>query len=187
DAIGFKGFIMSDWKAVYAWDFALKGLDQHSGAQLDEKEWFVGPLREAYDQAKFPKERLSDMVRRILRSIYATGIDKWSGPGPAPDMAAHHEAVVEPARQGIVLLKNDAGILPLGKQKRIAVIGGHANIGAMGGGGGSSQVIPWPNGHALQISLGGEGLLGGIRRYVLSGPAPFAELKKLLPDSTLVF
>lgn len=32
DAIGFKGFIMSDWKAVYGWDFALKGLDQHSGA-----------------------------------------------------------------------------------------------------------------------------------------------------------
>jgi beta-glucosidase-like glycosyl hydrolase len=22
DAIGFKGFIMSDWKAVYGWDFA---------------------------------------------------------------------------------------------------------------------------------------------------------------------
>jgi beta-glucosidase len=45
NAIGFKGFIMSDWKAVYGWDFALKGLDQHSGAQLDEQEWFIGPLR----------------------------------------------------------------------------------------------------------------------------------------------
>jgi beta-glucosidase len=185
-AIGFKGFIMSDWKAVYGWDFALKGLDQHSGVQLDEQEWFVGPLQQAYQEGKFPQERLSDMARRILRSIYASGIDQWSGPGPAPDMAAHHEAVVETARQGIVLLKNDNAILPLAGKKRIAVIGGYANIGAMGGGGGSSQVIPW-QGHALQIPLGGEGPLGGLRRMVLNGPAPFAELRKALPDASIDF
>ena len=66
------------------WDYApLKGLDQHSGVQLDEKEWFVRPLHEAYAQGEFPKERLSDMMRRILRSIYALGADKW---GPAPDV-----------------------------------------------------------------------------------------------------
>jgi len=101
-------------------------------------------------------------------------------------MAAHHEAVVETARQGIVLLKNEGAILPIAGKKRIAVIGGHANIGAMGGGGGSSQVIPW-HGHALQMPLGGEGLLGGLRRYVLNGPAPLAELRKLLPDANVVF
>jgi beta-glucosidase len=185
NAIGFKGWIMSDWKAVYGWDFALKGLDQHSGVQLDAKEWFVGPLREAYEQGKFPKERLSDMVRRILRSIYAVGADK---PGPAPkvDMAAHHEAVLEVARQGIVLLKNEGSLLPLAGKKRIAVIGGYANIGTMGGGGGSSQVVP-PQGYALQIPLGGEGLLGGLRREVFTGPAPLTELKKLVPDASITF
>jgi beta-glucosidase len=62
---GFKGFVMSDWKAVYDWDFALKGLDMHSGAQLDAQEWFVGPLREAFAVGQFPRERLSDMVQRI--------------------------------------------------------------------------------------------------------------------------
>ncbi|MCW3521111.1 glycosyl hydrolase, partial [Burkholderia cenocepacia] len=36
DAMGFKGWIMSDWRAVYGWESALAGLDQHSGAQLDE-------------------------------------------------------------------------------------------------------------------------------------------------------
>jgi beta-glucosidase len=185
-AIGFKGFVMSDWKAVYHWDYALKGLDQHSGVQLDQEEWFVGPLKQAYQEGKFPKERLSDMVRRILRATYASGIDKWSGKGPEPDMAAHHEAVVETARQGIVLLKNDGAILPLGGKKRIAVIGGQANIGAMGGGGGSSQVIPW-KGHALQVPLGGEGSLGLLRHMVLNGPAPLAELRKLLPEADVVF
>jgi beta-glucosidase len=184
-AFGYRGWIMSDWKAVYSWEDALKGLDQHSGVQLDQKEWFVGPLREAYEQGKFSKERLSDMVRRILRSVYAAGVDKW-GPAPKVDMAAHHAAVLEVARQGIVLLKNDAALLPLAGKKRIAMIGGYAHVGAMGGGGGSSQVIP-PGGYALQIPLGGEGLLGGLRRQVFIAPGPFAELKKLLPDAAITY
>jgi beta-glucosidase len=184
--IGFKGFVMSDWKAVYSWDFALKGLDQHSGVQLDQHEWFVGPLREAYAQGKFPKERLSEMVRRILRAIYATGLDKWSGPGPAADMEAHHQAVLEVARQGIVLLKNDGNILPLAGRKRIALIGGYAYLGAMGGGGGSSQVVPH-QGYALVVPLGGEGLLGGLRREVFIGPSPRVELMKLLPEASIVY
>ena len=78
-AFGYRGFIMSDWKAVYGWDYALMGLDQQSGAQLDEQEWFVGPLREALARGELPKERLSDMARRVLYAIYASGADGWSG------------------------------------------------------------------------------------------------------------
>lgn len=185
-ALGFKGWIMSDWQAVYRWQDALEGLDQQSGAQLDHEEWFIGPLREAYDRGEFPKQRLADMVRRIVRSVYAVGLDR---PGAAAklDMAAHHETVLEVARKGIVLLKNDDGALPLPRDRtRIAIIGGHANIGAMGGGGGSSQVIP-PNGHALRIPLGGEGPLGSLRSLVLNGPAPLAELRRLMPQAAISF
>src|SRR5262245_4190283 len=62
DDLGFRGWVMSDWKAVYSWDFALKGLDQHSGAQLDDEEWFNQPLRRAFDGGEVPAERISDMV-----------------------------------------------------------------------------------------------------------------------------
>ena len=184
-AMGYKGWIMSDWKAVYAWEDALHGLDQQSGAQLDEKEWFVGPLRQAFADGKFPKERLSDMVRRILRAIYVVGADKW-GPAPNVDMAAHRRSALETARQGIVLLKND-GALPLPNNvKTIAVIGGFANIGVMGGGGGSSQVDP-PGGFALRIPLGGEGVLSALRRQVFIAPGPMAELRKLLPGASIIY
>jgi beta-glucosidase len=133
---------MSDWKAVYGWDYALKGLDQHSGVQVDEEEWFVGPLREAYARGDFPKERLSDMVRRILRAVYAVGADQWSGPQAQPDLAAHLASTVEVARQGIVLLRNE-GLLPIRPDvKTIAVIGGHADKGMISGGGGSSLTDP---------------------------------------------
>ena len=184
-AMGFPGFVMSDWKAVYGWEFALRGLDQQSGAQLDEKEWFIGPLREAYAAGKVPRERISDMVRRILWAIYSVGADRWDG-RPAPDMAAHDALVLQLAREGTVLLKND-GVLPLNKSlRKVAVIGGNAHLGMMGGGGGSTQVIP-PGGYALLLPLGGPGLLGTLRREVFVGPSPLQTLKSALPDATLEF
>jgi beta-glucosidase len=45
-------------------------------------------------ECELPKERLSDMVRRILRSIYAVGVDNW-GPAPEVDMAKHNEIALE--------------------------------------------------------------------------------------------
>ncbi len=73
DAMGFKGWVMSDWRAVYHWDFALHGLDQHSGAQLDDQEWFNEPLRKACDAGKVPKRasaRWSDACcARTTRSV----------------------------------------------------------------------------------------------------------------------
>jgi len=183
-AFGFNGYVMSDWKAVYGWEFALKGLDQHSGAQLDEKEWFNEPLKDAFAEERFPKERLSDMVRRILRSIYAVGVDRGEA-APEVDMAAHNEIALEIARQGIVLLKND-GALPLapGKQ-RIAVIGGHAQFGVMAGGG-SSQTMP-PGGFAALLPLGGEGPRGSVRQEALLPSSPVVELRELLPEASVTY
>ena len=148
-----------------------RGSTRSRGVQIDVMMWeaeaFTEPLREAYAEGELPKERLSDMVRRILRSIYAVGIDAW-GPAPEVDMAAHDEIALETARQGIVLLKND-GVLPLAADTtaRIAVIGGHAQLGVPTGTG-SSAVIP-PGGFAAVITIGGPGIMGGIAQPV---PAP---------------
>lgn len=185
DAIGFKGFVMSDWHAVWGWDFALKGLDQHSGVQLDEKEWFVGPLREAYANGQFPKERLSDMVRRVLYAVYLVGADTWSGPQEQPDLAAHLASAIEVARQGTVLLKND-GILPIRPDvKRIAVIGAFSHLGMVSGGGGSTLTNPI-GGFALNIPLGGVNYLGALRRLAITGPSPVAELRKQFPNAEVL-
>ncbi|MES1022003.1 glycoside hydrolase family 3 C-terminal domain-containing protein [Gloeocapsa sp. BRSZ] len=185
-AFGYKGFIMSDWKAVYSWDYAMKGLDQHSGVQVDKQEWFVGPLRQAYNRGEFPKKRLSDMVQRILRAIYQVNADKWSGPQPQPDLAAHMASAVEVARQGTVLLKND-DILPLRPDvKTIAVIGGFATKGMLSGGGGSSLTDP-VGGFALDIPLGGMGIFASLRRLTMVGPSPVSELQKHFPKAEILF
>ena len=186
EAFDYKGFIMSDWKAVWNWDYAMKGLDQHSGVQVDEQEWFVAPLREAYNRGEFPKERLSDMVRRILRAIYLVGADKWSGPQPQPNLATHLESAVEVARQGTVLLKND-GILPIRPDvKTIAVIGGFATKGMLSGGGGSSLTDP-VGGFAMDVPLGGWNSFAPLRRLTLVGPSPVSELRKQFPNAEILF
>jgi len=186
-AIGFKGFIMSDWKAVYSWDYAVKGLDMESGAQLDDEEWFDRPLRQAMAEGKFTRERLSDMVRRILYAIYISGIDRWKGPQGTPDLAAHRALALDIARQGTVLLKND-GILPLtptGK-KTIAVIGGFGNLGTVLGGFGSSLMQP-TGGTTLDMQLGGEGPLAVLFDLRLIAPGPVDAIKKAWPEADVIY
>jgi beta-glucosidase len=186
EAWDYHGWVMSDWGSVYSEDYALNGLDQESGVQFDAAwnggEWFVGPLRKAYADGRLPKERLSDMVRRILRSIYAVGVDTW-GPPPKIDKAQHNDVALEVARQGIVLLKND-GVLPLAADEpmRIAVIGGHAHEGVPAGTG-SSAVVP-PGGYAAAIKIGGQGVLRNL--YILPS-SPVAALKKLLPKAEIEY
>jgi beta-glucosidase len=188
-AWGYPGYVMSDWGAVPEWDYALKGLDQESGIQMDVKQWgseaFTDRLRAACAEGKLAKERLSDMVRRILRSAFAVGIDQ-QGPAPTVDLAKHNEIALEGARQGIVLLKND-GALPLATDKpmKIAVIGGHAQEGVASGTG-SGAVLP-VGGFAGVIKIGGPGIMGGARNLFLFPSSPLAELKKLVPNAQIDF
>ncbi len=186
---GYPGWVMSDWGATASWEYALGGLDQDCGCQIDVLVWgaeaFAQPLREAYANGRLPKERLSDMVRRILRSIYAVGVDRWAAP-PEVDMPRHHEIALETARQGIVLLKND-GALPLASDtaSRIAVIGGHAQAGVPAGTG-SSTVVP-PGGYAEVIRIGGRSFMGATRNLFLLPSSPLAEISKFLPHAEIEF
>lgn len=186
---GYPGWVMSDWGATLSWEFALAGLDQESGLQMDVMLWqaeaFTDRLEAAYAAGDLPAERLSDMVRRILRSIYAVGVDA-AAPLPVGDPVDHAEIALETARQGIVLLSND-GILPLARDTtaRIAVIGGHAQVGVPAGTG-SSAVTP-PGGFAEVIKVGGPGVMGVGRNLYLLPSSPLEELRRLLPDAHIEF
>ncbi|MEZ0351455.1 glycoside hydrolase family 3 C-terminal domain-containing protein [Mycobacterium sp. pR1184] len=184
-AWGYRGWVMSDWGATPSWECALSGLDQECGAQIDTVFWgaeaFTEPLRSAYADGKLPKDRLSDMVRRILRSMFAVGIDR---DGPEPDMAAHNEIALQIARQGTVLLQN-RGVLPLAPDARIVVIGGHAQLGVPTGCG-SSAVVP-PGGYAQVVPIGGAGLTGSTRNLYLLPSSPVEELRKQLPNAQVEF
>jgi beta-glucosidase len=145
---GFKGYVMTDWSAQH--DTVLNanhGLDQETGvSRLGQYVW-LDKLAAAIARGDVKQARLDDMVHRIARTLIEKGVvDDPVRPGPI-DFAAHARIAQAAAEDGMVLLKND-GVLPLGPTSHtIAVIGGHADVGVLTGGG-SAQVYA-PGGNAV--------------------------------------
>lgn len=140
----YPGYVMSDWGAVHSTVAAAnRGLDQESAWEFDKSAYFGGALEDALHTGQVPQSRLDDMVRRILRTMFDKGlVDHPVAPGGAIDFPAHALVSRRAAEEGMVLLKNAGHILPLQSDlKTIAVIGSHADVGVLSGGG-SSQVYP---------------------------------------------
>jgi len=145
---GFKGYVMSDWGATHSTiPAAMAGLDQQSGHPFDKSAYFNEALKEAVVNGHVPQSRLDDMVKRITRTMFAHGLAEHPVKAATTkdagiDFAANGKISQTGAEEGMVLLKNSKDILPLAATVRtIAIIGGHANVGVMSGGG-SAQVYP---------------------------------------------
>jgi beta-glucosidase len=186
---GYKGYVMSDWGADHSSGKAANaGLDQESAGEAFDKEPFFGaPLKADLASGKVSQARIDDMARRVLRAMFASGLIDHPLKGgpvslPTADLAAHAKITQADAEEGIVLLKNDGGLLPLAKTaKTIAVIGGHADVGVISGGG-SSQVYP-AGGRAVK----------GLEPATWPGPviyypsSPLKALAKRYPGAKVVY
>ena len=138
---GFKGFVMSDWWATHSTaSAAMAGLDQE---QPDNA--FFGSLGQAIQSGQVPQSRLDDMVHRILRAMFESGLFDFPESLSGVDTGTGQAIAQAAEEQGAVLLKNAGAQLPLNASTihSIAVIGSHANLGVLSGGG-SAQV--WPTG-----------------------------------------
>jgi len=140
----FPGYVQSDAFASHSSAMsAMAGLDQEEpGGFYFGGAWDVS-LESAIQSGAMPEARLDNMVHRILRAMFAAGV--MENPPAMGTFDADSDAAVaqEVEEQGAVLLKNANGLLPLdaGKVASIAVIGGHADVGVLSGGG-SAQVTP---------------------------------------------
>lgn len=185
---GYRGFVMSDWGAVDALDYALAGLDQQSGAGIDPQPFFGAQLKQAAQDNAVYRDRLGEMARRILWAIYTNGLDAHPAEMGSFDAEAHAAVALEVAREGIVLLTNEGGILPLGPEvKRIAVIGGHADAGTMVGGG-SSRVLG-DDGPAFTTPFvsDGTGPFAFMVDQYFNRSAPLAAIRAAAPEATVRF
>jgi beta-glucosidase len=137
---GFKGFVVSDWGATESTvKAALAGLD----IEMPGNDSFGEPLKKAVERGDVPLTRLDDMVHRILRTEFDSGIVDDPPVRESPDVMRGFEMAQKIEERGIVLLRNEHAQLPLQASAlhSIAVIGGHADAGVLSGGG-SSQVSP---------------------------------------------
>jgi beta-glucosidase len=136
---GFQGFVLSDWGGTHSTAKAvMAGLDM----EMPGNTYLADPLKKAVEAGQVPKARLDNMVHRILRSEFAVGLFDNSAERQVPDVLHGLDVAERVAEQSIVLLKNANGQLPLtARVKTIAVIGSHADVGVLSGGG-SAQVDP---------------------------------------------
>jgi beta-glucosidase len=182
----YKGFVMSDWGAVPGVEAALNGLDQQSGEQLDKAVFFSGALKQKAASDRAYAAKLDDMNQRILTAIYAAGLDKYPAKtGGKIDFVRNAAVAEETAREGIVLLRNERSILPLARSaKSIAIIGGHADVGVLSGGG-SSQV-QGEGGPAVLIPVA-TGSAGSSVAQQYHGSSPVDAIRALAPNATITF
>jgi beta-glucosidase len=185
---GYPAWVMSDWGAVHSTEKAANsGLDQESGQELDRQIYFGAPLAEAVEAGRVTESRLDDMVSRILIGMIETGAMDAPVPASAQtiDYSTHAEVAQRAAEAGIVLLRNQAGALPLrATARRIVLIGGHADVGVMSGGG-SSQVRS-VGGAPIEIPLT-SGAAASFARLTYHASSPLNAIRALAPDAEVEF
>lgn len=146
---GFDGFVVSDWGSVGEMinhGYAKNGADAamlavNAGSDMDmESRSYINNLAKLLKEGKVKIAVIEDAVRRILRMKFRMGLfddpyrycnasrekEQWSNP-------AHLSHALDMARKSIVLLKNEAAVLPIametkpaGSSRTIALIGPHA-------------------------------------------------------------
>ncbi len=143
----FPGFVLSDWTGTHSTEKA-------SAAGLDNEEPFADfygeTLLAAVKAGKVPMSQIDDHVHRMLRAEFASGLVDDPVKPSVVDAGRDLQIAQRLAESSIVLLRNQDALLPLDalKLRRIAVIGAHADVGILSGGG-SAQVDP-PGGNAVQ-------------------------------------
>jgi len=180
---GWNGFVMSDWGATHSTaKAAMSGLDQQSGYPFDDQPYFGELLLKAVAGGELKEERLDQMARRIVRTLFAKGVIDYPVKIAPIDLKAHAHVTRAGAEQGAVLLKNDGGLLPLPKRTgRIAVIGGYADKGVLAGGGSS---LVYPVGGNAVPGLEPTGWPGPIMYYPSS---PLRAIQSLAPGAKVSF
>jgi len=139
----FPGWVLSDWGGTHSTvKAALAGLDQEMPGS-SKGPHFGDDLKKAVEGGEVPLARLNDMVHRILRTEFAVGLFDNRYPTQVVDVFRGFDVARHVAEEGSVLLKNANRQLPLraAALKSIAVIGSHADVGVLSGGG-SAQVDP---------------------------------------------
>lgn len=140
--LGFTGFALTDYgmAQVSTADAANAGTD----LEMPRAFWFSPEaLRVAVASGQVSPSVVDEAVRRILRTMFRFGVFDRARDDPGEiDVEGHSRAARRLAEQGMVLLKNDRGVLPLdaSRLRSVAVIGPESDEYRSGGG--SSRVEP---------------------------------------------
>ena len=181
--LGFKGFVVSDWKAIEQLPGSFSDQIQKSVnagvdmlMQSDNYEQTYVELKKLAESGKIPMARIDEAVRRILTVKFQMGL--FEKPFGDPSLMSkvgspEHRAVARQAvRESQVLLVNKNAALPLAGTLSSIVVAGKAadDIGIQSGG----WTIAW-QGSAGSI-VPGTTILQGIRNAAPKATVTYSRL-----------
>ncbi len=143
---GFQGFVMTDWFATRPMKSTAQCINAGLSLEMPwPKIYKTSALEKAFEAGEFSEESLHDLIIRYLKVMYMTGAFA-DGPQSTPQAVStiHNQAVARRvAEEGMVLLKNEGGLLPLDKKDLVCIFGTHLKkkFGRLLYGG-SSAVVP---------------------------------------------
>src|SRR5207237_4331710 len=117
---GFAGWVLSDYGANHSAGPALA-----AGMDMEFLSNFFAGLKDAVNAGTIPVSAIDAAVRHILTSMDRFGLLEHASPAggqvvdhprPTIDVAAEAQVARSLAEQGAVLLKNDGGALPVGRE-----------------------------------------------------------------------
>jgi beta-glucosidase len=184
DRMGFDGFVVSDWNGIgqvpgCTPSSCAKSINAGVDMVMVPEDWkaFIDNTVEQVRRGEIPMARIDDAVTRILRVKLRAGLfgrapsqaAQAGDPGALQARALARRAV----RESLVMLKNDGGVLPLRRGRRVLVVGKNADSIANQAGGWS---LTWQGTENANGDFpSGDSILAGIREAAGEGNASFSE------------
>lgn len=145
--MGFDGLVVSDWNGIgevpgCAEDSCAAAINAGVDLIMVPEKWksFIANTIGQVERGEIPMSRIDDAVTRILRVKLRAGL--FDGRKPSQNIyAGKQEALQDRAlarravRESLVLLKNNGGVLPLARGRKILVVGKSADSMANQSGG----------------------------------------------------
>jgi beta-glucosidase len=177
----FPGFVLSDWGGTHS---TVKA--SHAGMDNEEPmaDFFGPALKKAVDDKEVSVAEIDDHARRLLRSYFADGVVDDPVQKGVVDVERDLDVAQHIEEGSIVLLRNEHDILPLEGEHvhSIALIGAHADVGMLSGGG-SAQVDP-PGGNAIMPP--GQGATHW-QEHIWFPTSPLKQIRLALPSAKVEY
>ena len=199
DEWGFDGYVVSDWGASNDHVLGVKNgshLEMPGTGKVGQKEILKG-----IEDGVLSEKELDQRIDELLDVIFTThkGLEKSRKEYDIKqstmteqgfDIESHHALARKVAEQGVVLLKNEDGILPLTKKTRVAIVGDFAKKSRYQGAG-SSLVNPTKEPESILNSIGSYelqmvGYAQGYERNAKKNPQLIEEAIKLSKEAEVI-
>ena len=125
---GFEGVVLTDF--IFGMRDAVEALRAGQDLEMPFPMVWGNRLKRLVESGRVAESELDVPLRRLIRAQLS--VPEGDYPAEMRGAPAHVELARDAARRGMVLLKNEGGMLPLGREARLVVLGELARVPNLG-------------------------------------------------------